>query len=152
VKLLLLLTLVSTTVFAQSPQYTFKHIDCNIRFTSTGDFLNTMARQKLADKSFIVKDFVDGDRMNVGDLYFTLEYVRDPKKLWKDCIVNVAIKKAKGQKALPKDKVLYSRSIKRALPRHTFNGNERCTRALKDAFIHIPYCQTMTVNEKVQGN
>lgn len=111
-----------------------------------------MAHQKLKERSFNIKSFVDGDKMNVGDLYFHLEYIRDPKKLWKDCIVNVAVKKATGQRPLSKDRTLYRRSVKRSLPRHTFDGNERCTRALKDAFINIPYCVPMSVEEKVQGN
>jgi hypothetical protein len=151
VKLILLL-IMPISLMAQEPKYSFKHLDCNIRYSKSDDFMNKLAHKKLSDKAFVVKDYVDGDRMNVGDLYFHLEYLRDPSKLWKDCIVKVAIKKASGQKALPKDKSLYSRSVKRSLPRLTFDGNERCTRALKDAFIHIPYCQTMTVNEKVKGN
>ena len=57
-----------------------------------------------------------------------------------------------NKKAFPKDKTLYERSVRRALPRHTFSGNERCKRALKDTFVHIPKCIPMTINEKIKGN
>ena len=150
-KYLIFFLLFSTSLFAQQ-QFSFKHLDCNVRFNKSSDFLNERTNKSLKDKGFVPKGYVDGNKMNSGDLYFSLEYFRDPKKLWKDCIVTIAVKKAKGQIAKKKDKTLFERSIKRSLPRHTFDGDERCKRALKDAFIHIPYCQTMTVNEKVQGN
>lgn len=132
--------------------YTMKHLDCNIRYKKTDSFLSRLAMDELADKNFNVQDFVNGDKMNVGDLYFKLDFRRDPEKMWKDCIVKVAVKKASAQKAFPKDKTLYERSVRRALPRHTFSGNERCKRALKDTFVHIPKCIPMTINEKIKGN
>lgn len=150
-KYLILSFLFVSSAFAQQ-EYVFKHLDCKVRFSKTDDFLNELAHEKLSDKGYKTHDFVNTDKMNVGDLYFHLEYSRAGMKLWKDCIVNVAIKKAKNQKVFSKDKVLFKKSVKRSLPRHTFSGNERCKRALKDAFVHIPYCQRMTVNEKVQGN
>tara|TARA_Y100000590_G_scaffold263893_1_gene296386 strand:- start:243854 stop:244309 length:456 start_codon:yes stop_codon:yes gene_type:complete len=150
-KYLILLSLgiiFSTSTFA----FSFKHLDCKIRLNKTKEFLNKEAHKKLKDKGFRPMPFVESNKMNVGDLYFELEVFKDPKKLWKDCIVTAAVKKAKNQRASSNDKELYKKAVKRALPRHTFDGNERCKRALKDVFIHIPYCQTMTVDEKVQGN
>ncbi len=149
-KYLLVFLFICTNAYSQA--FSFKHIDCKIRFNKTDKLLNEQAHQRLKDKGFKTMPFVDQNKMNVGDLYFELEVFKDPKKLWKDCIVTAAVKKAKSQRPNSKDKNLYKKSVKRALPRHTFDGNERCKRALKDTFIHIPYCQTMTVDEKVQGN
>ncbi len=132
--------------------FELKHIDCKVRYNKTDDFLNRQAHDILKDKGYKVQSFVNGNKMNVGDLYFKLDYQRDPAKMWKDCVVKVALKKAINQKEYSKDKTLYQRSVRRALPRHTFGGNERCKRGLKDAFVHIPKCIGMTVNEKVQGN
>ncbi|MFT6069080.1 MAG: hypothetical protein ACJAT2_003803 [Bacteriovoracaceae bacterium] len=132
--------------------YEMKHIDCRVRFNKSDDFLNRQAHEILADKGYKVQSFVNGNKMNVGDLYFKLDYKRDPSKMWKDCVVKVALKKAINQKEYSKDKTLYQKSVRRALPRHTFGGNERCKRGLKDAFVHIPKCVGMSVDEKVQGN
>lgn len=141
----------SSPLFAQE-EFLFKHLDCKVRYNTTSDFLSQLANKKLVDKNYTPQPFVDGNKMNVGDLYFQLEYKRDPRKLWRDCIVKISIKKATNQKAMSKDKTLFSRSVTRSLPRHTFSGDERCKRGLSDAFVNIPPCQKMTVNEKVKGN
>jgi hypothetical protein len=149
-KIILLLLLFSFSASAQS--FSMRHLDCNIRFNETNDFLSRQATGLLAGKGFRAVEFVNGNKMNVGDLYFKLDYQRDPAKMWKDCVVKVSIRKASKQIELSKDRTLYEKSIRRALPRHTFAGNERCKRGLKDAFVHIPQCLRMTVDEKVKGN
>jgi hypothetical protein len=77
-----------------------------------------------------------------GNLHLTAKKTRVKGKLWKDCLVKIEIRMAKTNRALSSDKVLFTKETKRSLPRHTFKGNERCTRAIKDAFVHIPYCDT----------
>lgn len=149
-KLYTLLTFLTLITSLQA--FEMKHLDCKIRYNKADDFLNRQAHGLLSDKGYRVHSFVNGNKMNVGDLYFKLDYLRDPEKMWKDCVVKVSVKKATNQKAYSKDKTLYEKSIRRALPRHTFSGNERCKRGLKDAFVHIPRCVPMTINEKVQGN
>lgn len=149
-KLLTILFLLSISLNLSA--FEMKHLDCRIRFNKGNDFLIRQAHELLSDKGYQVHPFVNENKMNVGDLYFSLTYKRDPSKMWKDCVVKVSVKKAINQRAYSKDKTLYEKSVRRALPRHTFSGNERCTRGLKDAFVHIPKCIRMTASEKVQGN
>lgn len=153
-----LLPLFSVIVFfifagtAHANQFVFKHLDCKVRFNKTENFMNKLAQKKLSEKGYITYSFNQNNRMNVGDLYFKLAFTRDPGKLWKDCIVTTELRKAKNQRVLSKDKILFSRTVRRSLPRHTFSGDERCTRGLKDTFINIPHCKRMTVSEKTQGH
>lgn len=149
-KIALVFLFFSTSLSAQ--YFEMKHIDCKIRYNKIDDFLSRKAYGLLLDKGYKVQSFVNGNKMNVGDIYFKLDYLRDPAKMWKDCVIKVAIKKAINQKEYSRDKTLFEKSIRRSLPRHTFSGNERCTRGLKDAFVHIPKCVPMTVIEKVKGN
>jgi hypothetical protein len=93
----------------------------------------------------------------VGDMYLDLSISRPKevnrkqkidgkmvnkliKPLYSPCIVKLELKQAKGNTIRKSDKTLFQKEVERGFPRVTFKGNERCTRALKDAFVHIPKC------------
>ncbi|MGB0452154.1 MAG: hypothetical protein ACPGJV_00455 [Bacteriovoracaceae bacterium] len=77
------------------------------------------------------------------DYYVQVELKKVPNKLYNKCKVTLRLKSAKNDRFLSsKDETLYKNTVTRQFPRITFEGNERCTRALRDTFIHIPKCKT----------
>lgn len=136
--------------FAQ--EFTFDHSDCVIRMKNYQETkqkeeksglteLGTKARQYLTERNYEVKNLIDNKRLNENELYFTLEIKRPKKKVYTSCVVNIAIKKAKGTIPSNRDQIIYRKSIDRRVPRITLKGQERCKLALRDAFVHIPHCQ-----------
>ena len=62
--------------------------------------------------------------------------------LFQQCTAHVQLKRAKNYRVSKKDEPLYQGTSTRQFPRITLQGNERCVRAIQDAFVHIPSCQT----------
>ena len=121
--------------------YDFEHPDCKIRFIKgKNEILNKVANEVLKKHSFVPQDLVDNRIMIPGDLYFlyTVDY---GDKMYKSCTINSLIKVAKARTAQADDRILYKKEIKRTLPRITFKGIERCKKALRETFIHIPSCK-----------
>ncbi len=126
--------------------YTFSHPSCKVSihpgFGKDKDDENFKEAlvSKLKEKGY--KAFSLGNEKIIipGDLHLKAKRTHMSGKLWKDCLVEVNIKMAKTNRALSSDKTLFEKQTKRALPRHTFKGKERCVRALADAFVHIPHC------------
>lgn len=79
-------------------------------------------------------------KVNPGTLYLGMNRVRHGHGLYKDCSVELILKQAKENYKSKRDKVLHQKKVRRKYPRITRQGNERCRRALKEAFIHIPTC------------
>lgn len=124
--------------------FVFEHPDCQVRIKKRlqdESYLEKRLQELLISRQFDVKYLIENKKLPAGDMYATLKVETPSGKLWKDCVVTVSLKRAKGQVASKSDPVLYTKEIKRALPRITFSGKERCKRALQDAFIHIPYCK-----------
>jgi len=78
-------------------------------------------------------------KVNKGSLYLKLKRERH-SGLYKDCSVSLTLKQAKDNYKSKSDKTLHQKTVRRKYPRITRTGNERCRRALKEAFIHIPTC------------
>lgn len=142
-KSLALFLLLPFVAQAKDPAFSFRHPDCKVKAVIEEDqeflfdTLNEMSKKrglnlsKMKDKRDIYK----------GEMYFKINFVRIDKKLYDHCQVNLKLKLAKEDRYISsRDEVLYDQKNTRSLPRVTLKGNERCTRALKDAFIHIPTC------------
>jgi len=86
---------------------------------------------------------IENKRLLQNDLYLHISLSKSENKLYKDCNITMAIKQSKGNTPLESDKDLFKKSVNRSVPRVTFNGNERCRRAIKDAFVHIPVCKSI---------
>ena len=67
----------------------------------------------------------------------------DPKKgekIYKDCHYDFSLYLLKNDRSIRKKDLLYTKEVKRSLPRHTFKGKERCRFAINDVFVHLPTC------------
>jgi len=126
-------------------EFEFEHSDCTIRYVplQSSEKLNSKAQNLLKEHDYKVKPLIDGKRLLVGEMYFTLEKELPKKKLYSACVITVKIKKAKGNQPRMSDKVHFAKTIKRTVPRITFKGSERCNFAIKEAFIHIPSCKVI---------
>lgn len=125
--------------------FELEHSDCNIRYVpmNESEKLNSKAQSLLKEHNYKVRPLIDGKRLLVGEMYFTLDRKLPKKKIYSACIITVKIKKAEGNSPRESDKVLLEKTIKRTVPRITFKGSERCNFAIKEAFIHIPSCKVI---------
>lgn len=112
-------------------------------------------------------------RLFEGGLYFVIERVRERKRtryaveygkdgaakrveqgktslVFKDCRVSVELRQSAANRVQKSDKVLYRGNKVRSNPRVTRQGDERCSRALKEAFLDIPYCLTPQAAEELK--
>jgi len=146
--LLSLFTIISAFSFSNESVkfYTFSHPSCKVsvhpsfgKDKDVSTFKDTLF-SKLKEKGYHPKVLGSEKIIIPGDLHLKATRKHMKGKLWKDCLVSIEIKMAKTNRALSSDKTLFNKETKRALPRHTFKGKERCVRAIKDAFVHIPYC------------
>jgi len=131
---------ISTSKAAQ--YYTFKDPSCKAYIDSKKikqyEIVSVFSDQ-LKEKKIFAESFPGNKKIVKGDLYF--ELLKESEGIiWKDCIITLALKRSEGNFPSAEDKVLYETKNKRQFPRITFGGKERCERALKDAFVHIPTC------------
>lgn len=143
----IILTLIlPLSLSAQS--FTFNHPNCKIKmlkFDPTLEYLKSDFEKYLKIRSFKLSYIEKKHKVFKGDLYLIFEAGHDTSgkyksNLYKACQTKITIKEAKGSGMQNNDKILYQKSTTRALPRVTFFGKERCSRGLKDTFVHIPYC------------
>lgn len=129
------------TVSAQ--EFSFKHPTCKAYYVESPDHFqkfSKLALEKMKERKFDLTILKKNIRLSKGDLYFSILESRPSKGLYKDCTVDVSLRESKGNHMGKKDKALYGKIVKRKYPRVTRKGKERCLRALKDAFVHIPTC------------
>lgn len=123
--------------------YNFEHADCKIGFIEgTEKYLNKVAKETLISRSFKPQKLVENRILLPDDLYYTYEVIKGDS-LYKSCTIKSYIKIASSRTPQERDTVVFKKEIKRTLPRITFTGSERCTKALKETFIHIPNCKAI---------
>jgi hypothetical protein len=123
--------------------YDFEHADCKIGFVkSAEEYLNVAAKATLKSRSFIPQDLIENRILLPGGLYYIYEVLHGDS-FFKSCTVRSFIKVASSRVPLDDDKVIFKKEIKRTLPRITFKGSERCNKAIKETFIHIPNCKAV---------
>ena len=125
-------------------EYVFEHANCKIKIQKQEKIYQSvekLLKSLLTKKGYEVTYLVDNRKILPKDLYMTMTIDTPSGKLFKDCIVTIKMKVAKNRRISAADNVLFEREGKRHVPRITFKGLERCRRALKDDFIHIPYCK-----------
>ncbi len=149
--LFFIINIINTQIYAQ--EFILEHSDCKIRMKDQTAVdsehkhkdeisdLQDLISKELGKRNFTINPFIENKRILTGELYF--EWKRDfsRESIYHSCIISVAIKKAKGQTPLKSDPTLYSKVVKRRVPRITLRGMERCKLALKESFIHIPTCK-----------
>ena len=153
----LFLVLLSLGLNAQGPlesEYHFNHSDCNVRLKdySTNQkedldreemkALGEIVKDKLEERNFTIKPFIDNKRILENEMYLTWERSFQGG-IYKRCEMTVQLRQAKGQYPRDNDPILYQKTIERRVPRITFRGMERCKLALQETFIHIPHCRAI---------
>lgn len=146
------------------------HPTCQVRvqnLKNIPEFLTKEYFRLMSDKNWKATPLTKRGKLLEGDTYFVLDRKILDKRpiyktktvngklqryqdgvaslLYKDCEIRIEIRRAKLNRISSTDKVFFKGFGKRSEPRVTFEGNERCVRALKESFMHIPHC-------KVQGN
>lgn len=149
VSILVLIGLTPWSFFAQAkqdkqePAYSFHHPDCKVKvlLQNSAMFLKDTINEMCSKRRFKMSLMKNEKDIYKGEMYLKVDYLRIDKKLYDHCEVNVKLLLAKEDRyTSSRDTLLYDHKNTRSLPRVTFKGNERCKRALKDAFIHIPTC------------
>jgi hypothetical protein len=125
--------------------YTFTHRDCIIRYKAplpdAPELTNTLV-EHLTKHGLKPAPLLENKRLLEGELYILVKkHLVQDKIIFKDCIVKISIHKSERNRIQKSDRVIYQKESKRSFPRVTAKGTERCVRALKDAFVHIPYCR-----------
>lgn len=145
-KLFLSLILIFSTSKSFSQEYIKKHFSCKIALLKTNEKnypnLYPTLLESLEEKGYKVFK-VENSTSFIGprNLYLSLEKELLGRGIYPDCYVKMKIKEAKNTKSSNEDEYYFNRSTKRKFPRITLNGKYRCRKALKDLFIHIPYCR-----------
>ena len=145
ITLFLLFGLKSSYLNATSinPSFSFPHPYCKVKHlpTQQGEFLYSTLNEMSKKRRLKLIRMKDKRDIYKGEMYFRFKIARIKKKLYDHCQVDLELVLASEDRyTSSRDQILYSKKSKRSLPRITLKGNERCHRALKDAFIHIPTC------------
>ncbi len=132
-------------------EFIFEHADCKIRMQekvatkdqnqSDLDTLQKQMKEELGRRNYQINPFIDNKRVLTGELYFNWSLNFTKESVYHSCVINVSLRQAKGQMPRKSDSKLYSKTVKRRVPRITFKGMERCKLAVKESFIHIPTCK-----------
>jgi hypothetical protein len=129
-----------------SQEYVKKHFSCKVglskKLEKKYENLFPTLEESLKERGY--KSFkIENNTSFVGprNLYLTLEKELLGRGIYPDCYIKMIIKEAKNMRPSSEDEFYFKRSTKRKFPRITLKGKYRCRKALKDLFIHIPYCR-----------
>jgi hypothetical protein len=138
----LILTSIAPLAKAEDPYraFSFKHPDCQTRVPKKDHFLQELFLETLEGRGYSPQEITKSDPLRKGEIYMSYQQTHPAGIIFKSCLVQLSLKVAKINGGSENDDVLYEHQVLRELPRVTFKGKERCRRALKDSFVHIPYC------------
>lgn len=126
---------------------TFRHPTCNIYlhpFEKTQKYdgkLITKLKEKLAIKGYNLKDLNERKKLTPGEFHIKMKRTLFGK-MYKECLIELTIKQARGEYAIERDPIFYKIEKKRKFPRQSFKGKERCLLALNDSFFALNICQS----------
>lgn len=120
--------------------FSFKHPDCQTRVPVKKHFLQKLFLEILKKRGYAPRPITPTDPLRKGEIYMSYQQTHPEGIIFKSCLVELSLKRAKIKDGSKEDETLYEHQVLRELPRVTFKGKERCRRALKDSFVHIPYC------------
>ena len=75
------------------------------------------------------------------ELYLSLEQEMLGDGWFPDCLVKIIIKEIKDDIRKESDETFFKKELKRKFPRIFWSGSYRCKLALRDIFVHLPYCR-----------
>ncbi len=137
----ILIALMANTLSAQEAEFLFRHPTCEVKISSQEDRLQALFISKLKERGYQAVLLSNERPLLEGDLYASFKREHLDGKIFKECKIEISIKQALRNLGGPNDEEVFTHSTVRGLPRITFKGHERCSRALKDVFVHLPPCQ-----------
>lgn len=139
--ILLFLTFNLSTLVWGLETFTHPHCSVYINKNNLEKDDQTLLAQTLKEKGYLLKKLDGSEKMLVDSFYVDITKTLTGK-LYKECLVELSIKKASSKTMNSNDEIFYQKSSLRKFPRHTFQGDERCTMALTDLFFEINICKT----------
>lgn len=143
--LVVLTFLLSTNSFAKKIYYKINHDSCRMKIVNTFKSKEDLVYKNyvldlLKERKYKTSFLKPNKKIIAGDFYLKFTWHRSGEKIYKDCDVDVVMKRSRVDRIHSDDKVVFEKTSKRALPRHTFKGKERCRRAITDVFNLLPHC------------
>ncbi len=161
--ILLYLTFLGLSTSTWAYDFVIKDPSCKLRWDKLGhQDLDQHMKDALVKKGYTPIPFAKRGRLFANDLYLKHEIKRlaerdvvkrrvtkgvlsekktgTKKLLYKICQFSFSLQKAKSTVPTSKDPLLVQKETQRSVPRVTFDGDERCQRAISDAFVHLPRC------------
>ena len=125
--------------------YKLNHDSCRVKvwntFKSKEDLkYKDLVFELLKDRDYKATILKENKKIIAGDFHLHFSWKRSGEKLFKDCSAEIIMKRSKVDRALDDDDIQFEQNAKRAFPRHTPKGKERCKRAIKDVFNLLPHC------------
>lgn len=138
----LFLGFLASSLMAQTPSFNFSHPQCQFNLIleaqdfSERDTLQMEEKLVEAAAKKRLEPILPGQRPVPSALTLQVKMHRSGF-LFKTCHVDL---KLLGRRADNTTMTLGEAVINRQFPRVSFRGNERCTRAIDDAFVQVPTC------------
>lgn len=135
----------SQIAFAEKNSFYLEYPNCRIRIAKSANSLRDsyfdVLKEKLKYRKFSLRKMPENSRIGVEELYLQLEKNMVGKGLIKICQMKLNLFVTKSDYARPSvDKLIFTKAIRRQFPRHSIEGHERCEKAIKDLFVHVPPC------------
>ena len=97
--------------------------------------------EQLKEKGYTLFEMHPKKRVFPGEMYAHFEKEMLGDGWFPDRYVKLTIQEAEKDLPMKSDPIFFQRSTKRKFPRIFWSGSYRCKLALKDIFIHVPYCR-----------
>ncbi|OUR94196.1 hypothetical protein A9Q84_18000 [Halobacteriovorax marinus] len=144
--LIILISLLSVSLNAKERiYYKINHDTCRVKivdnFKSSEDMnYKDLVVDLLKERNYQTSFLGPRRKIITGDFHLNFSWNRTGENVYKACDVEVTLKRSRINRTQSDDKVIFENSSKRALPRVTFKGKERCRRAINDVFNLLPHC------------
>lgn len=128
---------------------TFQHPSCLVHlhpFSKKHNYDESLIRKlksKLDDKGYKTRALDEYKKLVPGEFHLELKRTLTGK-LYKECLIEIIVKKARSNTALENDPIFYKMEKSRRFPRQTLKGKERCYLAIDDAIYALNICKQVT--------
>jgi hypothetical protein len=143
-KILLFIIALLALNTVKADEFLVRDRTCTVRYHSNNDRLQPAFLKYLEQKNYRPKVITPESPAYDGELMAGFDKEHLSGKVFRDCKIELKLWRhgEKGSDGLSR-MILNHRTV-RQLPRITFKGHERCSRGLRDAFLHLPPCSTRT--------
>jgi hypothetical protein len=122
-------------------EFVLNDVNCQVKINTVHDRLFDLFQELLKQKGYEPIVLTAGQSINRGELTARFEKKHLDGKWYKDCQINLKLMRLTSHQSEHEAEMVVDHTTVRSLPRITFKGHERCSRGLRDAFIHLPPCK-----------